>query len=95
MVVHDLNIVGIARSPTKTDPPLFVDADAVLAFAIPSQPLQPVPRRNPEVFENCGRVEHPELAECRPLDIGPQLLDWVSLEKALGVSIPEALDHRE
>jgi hypothetical protein len=46
-------------------------------------------------LENRRCVEHPEFAERRSLDISPQLLDGVSLKEALGITVPEALDHRE
>jgi hypothetical protein len=36
MVVDNLDIVRIAIVPTKTDPPLLVDADTMLALAISS-----------------------------------------------------------
>jgi hypothetical protein len=34
VVVHDLHVVDVAVSPDEADPPLVVDADAVLAGSI-------------------------------------------------------------
>jgi len=34
MVVHDLNVVGIAGFPHETDPILVVDTDTVVALTI-------------------------------------------------------------
>ena len=51
MVIHDLNIVGVALSPAEANPPLVVDADADLTAPISAQLLQSVGRRNPEVLQ--------------------------------------------
>jgi hypothetical protein len=50
VVINDFNIVGTVVSPHKTDPPLVVDANAVLARSVTSQSLQAVARRNAQVF---------------------------------------------
>src|SRR6516225_8531105 len=44
MVINNLNIdrAGRAAGPLKTDPPLIVDADAVLALPIALEGFQPV-----------------------------------------------------
>jgi hypothetical protein len=44
MVIDNLNFVSVARTPTKADPPLSVDADAVLPAAVPLQLFQSVRR---------------------------------------------------
>src|SRR6266853_4955231 len=44
VIVNNLD-VGIAVVPTKTKPPLIVDANAVLTLSVGSQGLQPVPGR--------------------------------------------------
>lgn len=44
MVVHDLDLVSIARSPDETDPPLVVDTDAVLTLAVPLECFKPIAR---------------------------------------------------
>lgn len=93
MVVHDLNVVGISRSPSETDSPLSVDANAVLASSIPLQPFELVTWRYPKVIENRGCIEYPEFAERYSLHLRAQLLDGQSPEEVFSVSIPEALDH--
>jgi hypothetical protein len=57
VVVHDLYIVGIPVLPSKADPPLFVDADAVLFTAITPQTLQPVPWCDREILERYGGLK--------------------------------------
>ena len=35
MIVHNLNVVGVAFFPYKTNAPLIIDTDTVLPFAVP------------------------------------------------------------
>jgi hypothetical protein len=39
MIVNDLDRMCAAISPNKTEPPLIVDPDAVLAFPVATQSL--------------------------------------------------------
>jgi hypothetical protein len=34
MIVHDLNLIGITVNPLEADPPLVVDANAMLTLAV-------------------------------------------------------------
>jgi hypothetical protein len=47
MIVHDFHVKQLRGTfrPSKTNPPLLVDAYAVLALAIPLEPFQPITRR--------------------------------------------------
>lgn len=93
MVVDDLDIMGVSRSPAETDPPLLVDTNAVLAGTIPLELLQTVSGRDPEIVEHRGRIEHPELPQSDLLNVGAQLPHGAALEEAFGVAVTEALDH--
>jgi len=42
IIVDDLDVVGVAATPTEADAPLVIDSDAVLPFPILGQSLQPV-----------------------------------------------------
>jgi hypothetical protein len=57
VVVRDFDFEGMAFLPTKADPELLVDPDAVLTRAIVPECLQPVSRRNSEVLEIAGSVD--------------------------------------
>jgi hypothetical protein len=52
MVINDLDIdrAGRAAGPLKTDPPLVVDADAVLTLPIALERFQPIARQSDEIF---------------------------------------------
>jgi len=59
VIVDNLDIVGIAVVPAKTEPPLVVDANAVLALSVGSQWLQPVPGRACHVSQDHCTVQLP------------------------------------
>ena len=68
MIVDYLDIVCMSVRPAEADPPLIVDAYAVLSFPIAFQRLQPVPGRNPEMIERTRLVQIEKLAARRAFD---------------------------
>ena len=62
MIVDDLDVVGIAVTPTKANPPLVVDPDAVLSFAVASQGLQSIAGRCLQIAETARAVDLGQLA---------------------------------
>jgi hypothetical protein len=93
VVVDDLDVMRVPGPPSKTDSPLSVDADAVLSSTITFQLLESVRWWNAEVVECRRRIQHSELSEGNPLQVHSRSLDRLSMEEALCVLIPEALDH--
>jgi len=68
MVIDNLNFVGVALGPYETDPPLLVDADAVLAFSVTSKQLQPIPWNRLQVREARSVTNHLKFPHRCPLD---------------------------
>ena len=93
MVVDDLDVMRVAGPPSKTDSPLSVDTYAVLSSTITFQLLESVRWRNTEVVERRRRIQHSELSKGYALHVHAQSLDRLSMEEALCVSVPEALNH--
>ena len=62
VVVHDLDARGTALPvrPLETDPPLYVDADAVPAFAVAFQAFKRVRGQRPQVGKAGRRVQNVE-----------------------------------
>ena len=56
MVVNDLNPFWTSVAPPEADSPLIVDSDTVLSRSITAQTLEPVARRDPEVFQTTRGV---------------------------------------
>lgn len=58
-----------AIGPAEDDPPLLVDADAVVPAPAPAKNLQPIARRRSEIQEGVRSVEHVELSDRDAHDI--------------------------
>ena len=93
MIVHDLDVVGVAAPPDEADPPLLVDADAVLAAASTLQRLEAVAGRNAQLLERGGSVKHGELRLSALRDRWRKAFRDVSLEYRGRAPVGEALDH--
>jgi hypothetical protein len=92
MVVNNLDLVGLARTPNKANAPLIVDADAVLPVSISFQTLNAVrgqSRKSSEI--HCG-IEYVQFAKGRALD-RLEAANTVPAEKALGIRAAEGSDH--
>jgi hypothetical protein len=59
MIIHNLNIIG-SIVPPETNPPLFIDTDAVLTFSVTLECLEAVAWQSSQVFQSLGIVEYPQ-----------------------------------
>ena len=94
MVIDNRQIVGVAVTPRETDPPLIVDADAVLRGSIAAQFLKAVAGRDAKIVESLRRVDRNEFAKHRAPQLGRESAHWLAGEEAFGVAVAKALDHR-
>ena len=58
MVIRDLNIERVTVAPFETDSPLVINSDAVLPCTVAAQLLESVCRRDSQVIEVDGIIEH-------------------------------------
>jgi hypothetical protein len=65
VIVHDLDVFGVAARPAKADAELIVHPQAPLARAIALQLLEPVGRRRAEVLDAARKIELLQLAQRR------------------------------
>ena len=93
MIVRDFDVVGVAVTPPKTDPPLIVDTDAVLPDAIPGEFLQSVAWRNPEVGELFRGVHEQEFPERRSLQSHRPAPGSFAAEYSFRVAVGKAPDQ--
>jgi hypothetical protein len=63
VVIHYLNLKYVAILPSKTDPPLVIDADAVPPRAFTSKHLKAIGRRDTQVLKCHGAIQHAQLPE--------------------------------
>ena len=70
MVVNNLNLVGAVLTPAKTNSPLVVNANAVLAFPITFQRFKPIRWWCQQVPQFRCIVQHLQLACRDDVDIG-------------------------
>jgi len=82
MIIHDLDFKGVPLAPRKANPPLVIDADAVLTFPIAFEAFQAISWQRRERPETRRGVEHVEF---------PKGLAFNSLEPAYSFSMEEAL----
>jgi len=94
MIIDDLDLICIAVTPLEADSPLVVDANAVLAGAIPYQLLEVVPWRNAKVFQCLGSVQKQQFPQSGSLEKAGQLLDGETLKQAFGLLVAKTANHR-
>jgi hypothetical protein len=93
MIIHDLNLEGITIVPAEADAPLIIDANAPLTSAIADEPFEAVGRRNPQVFNGRGPVQHPQLAKCDRLNGLREPPRWPQLENPASFFAAKGADH--
>ena len=81
MVIGNGNIFGACFRPTKTNPPLVVDTNAVLPGSLATEFLESVPGRDPQIEKVLGGIEDDEFSQCEPLYIGVNLTQHVIFQR--------------
>ena len=92
MIIRNLHLVGVSVAPHETDTPLVVDADTVLPRTVTFQRMEPATRRNSQIHQTFGRVQHQELAPRRVPNVH-ELTNILIVEKPLRVGALEGLYH--
>ena len=93
VVVNNFDIQWPRCGPRKAHPPLVVDADAVLACAVPPERLQTISRRCTQEVQCARRVQLRELA-LGHMGNRAKTPGRTTLEQGLCVLAMERLDHR-
>ncbi len=90
--VDDLHAKHITIFPLETNPPLIVDSDAVLTASLAAQRLQPISRRNPEVYERFCIIKHKHSSTGDPFNCAEPWDSFVS-EQTLSILAAKAPNH--
>jgi hypothetical protein len=93
VAINDLNVVRTTITPAKADPPLLIDADAVLSLSVARQAFQSIAGRSFEVMEVASIMNLHQLAVRRLQSIVRKAFSESTLPRRLRRSVPERLDH--
>lgn len=93
MIIRDLDIMSIVVEPLKANAPLVIDANTVLTGSVSRQFLPTIRRRNAQVIERSGVVQHAELSQSDLLNTARQLTRMLAGEDLLSLFVFEALYH--
>jgi hypothetical protein len=93
VVVHDLDFPCFTLAPPEADPPLIVDADAMLAASVTVQDFKAVTRRNPKVVKLLCRVDGKKFGSRTALDLVRNTPNHVASEEGDRTLVGETLDH--
>ena len=92
MVIDNFNAGGMAINPYKANPPLCIDADAVLAFPVTFEGFKLVTRRHPQKLDDRGRVDLLQFAHRHGFKVGKPGDPFAS-KQGLRIVALETLDH--
>jgi hypothetical protein len=94
MIVNDLNVRRVTVTPPETDPPLLVNPDAVLAFAIAFQGLELIRAWNKKVLQISSRIQLLQLHQRPLLNVARKPLGVLATPDSLSLLATKGLDHR-
>ena len=93
MVIGNLNAVGIFVLPVKTNPPLIVYPNAVLALTTTLQLLQPIARQYPEIADGSCRINHSQFSIGDALQLARKAFGSQPQEYTFRVFVGERFYH--
>jgi hypothetical protein len=92
MIIHNLNVLGSLRSPSKAKTELIVDPHTPLSCSISFQRLEAVAGRCAHVVKRLRKIKLYQLAQGLAFDLFPSA-DAAKLEESLGVSATKQNNH--
>jgi len=92
MVIHNLNVEGVASFESEAHPPLIIDSNAPTPFPVALQSLQPVPGWASQICNSLRRIEHLQLSLGNNRN-RPEPSRRSVFKKGMGVFAPKALNH--
>jgi hypothetical protein len=93
VVIDYFYVFGPGSSPGEANSPLIIHPDAVLALPVSRKGLQSIARRNAQVMQEVGRVNHQKFAMRTSLNLVRQLRGSLAQPDVLGFGVRERNDH--
>jgi hypothetical protein len=94
MIIDDFNIVRIASSPYKANPPALIDTDAMLSLPIANEFLKAVSGRNTQIVQHSSNIEDLQLSACFSLDLRRKLSRELTAEDPLSFLVRKTPNHK-
>jgi hypothetical protein len=88
MIIDDLDPFGRSLAPDEANPPLIVDANAVLAFPVAAQCLEPASRNSSHVRQHLGVLQHAQLSPRHRSNVA-EFAAELAVKEFLGLLAPE------
>jgi hypothetical protein len=92
MIIHNLHVKRIGPSPAETDPPLIINADAVLSLPFSLESLQAVSGRGSKVAQLHTAVQLAQFSAGLPLE-RDKTRYALALVEFLGIAAAKGPDH--
>jgi len=93
MIVNNFDLPGASLVPHKTNPPLVIDADAILARPVTAQFLQTIRRRTPQIQQVCRSIQSIKTTQCGLADWLAPMQGLFVIKHLLGVPAFETPNH--
>src|SRR5437773_1525968 len=93
MIIYYLHAFRTAIIPNKTNTPLIIDPDTILALSVGFERFKPIPRRRLQVQQPVSAMQILQLAASGILNIRRQLSRTFAMKDPLGFGATKADDH--
>jgi hypothetical protein len=93
VIIHDFYVKRILALPAEANPPLVINPDAVLAFAVTFQRFQVVAVGHAQVVQSPGLMQQQKLSPGRPLNLRRQAPGRLVVEQPLSFPAGKAAYH--
>ena len=92
MIIHNLHFVGIAIPPYEANPPLAINANAVLSGAVAAELFEAIAGHGCQVSQNGGGIENGQFSQGRSLE-ALKAADSLPMKKPFSLQGAERPDH--
>jgi hypothetical protein len=93
VVIHDLDVPYLTFAPPETNPPLIINADAMLTASVTVQGFETVAWRDLKVIDLLCRVDGKKFGSCTALYLVGNAPNRVASVERDRTFVGEALDH--
>ena len=93
VIVNNRHVVRVGACPHEADPPLIVDANAMLAGSLAFQLFEPISRKRTQIVETLRGIDREQLTQHRALQFNRVPADSKSLKDPLGMLIGKRFDQ--